>query len=1492
MERPEVVDPLKEEEEQPIFRQTPVEEQTDDAFSVREQAEKRLGKVGTSALDFVPIVGDVLAAGDVADSYRRGDTLGTAVNLAALGVGVVPIIGDLASKGIKKGFSTYRKASKVDDKLLDKGMEDIADADVAPTVDMRTFAKDFKRKQNNIDKQLENDKISVDEWDKKTKDNNEKYKEDSGIDISDKDPELFSSALKFYNDIEKGVPYETARAEHLKTIAERKPIREWDDLPEASSEVQQVMAVDAGKRKNGFFTEVSKKTADKLSKKLGHPIRRIKIPKGHRIRGRLDVNAYTYYNTWVSTLLAPGLVDGRIYGDAVHYVAPKGDKVKFNVTESVAKKIATGEINKTPFAIIDGLYDPMTPAQIRKKVKTLLKAPEWTQVGFDPRRLTGFYTRNKADNQPIGSLVESADEVFQIGPLILAKNVKRLEEQRLNKGGAIKTYKEGGVVPMQEQMKFAFMNEGGVLADDGINRDPVSGNEVPSGSMAKEVRDDVPAMLSEGEYVVPADVVRYHGIDKFEQLRDEAKMGLARMEADGRIGGQPVEEQEEFPFPIEELQGFDEGGAVGDIYSDVMGSPFTPNQRYTSGGRFPGTGFELRNFTDPNSGRTVVIPFFNGRPMQYIPPEFIEGGAATTRGGTIDPAADERSRQEDEAERTRGQSAFDLPSGFDDMPSTPPKSPSEMSPLELQQYMDQRDSVSGRLLANVPVLGFLLKLNDKQAKERAFDILAEGVNPETNMPLGPAEVSALRAVTERQDKKGFLEAIVGWATGQRFFDPNPRYGYESGQDFRQMYPDLLKQEYTPAPKTAPDFVTMSEIGTSDPTPVETQTQELFPTELGEQESGFADASVAEEAGEILKQERKLETPKDRLNRYGDAIMRAVRGVGDILSVGGFSNIVPPAGASTMDDYTGPDLVQEVSPFVGGGEITPGTIEKTPDLESDLLNFEAGVSDIKNLSNSRSIKRAGGIVEKDGEVLFKPYQVKVMNVKTGKVEGETFKDGTPKYTIGAGHVLPKGSDPNQTRTQAEVENFFYEDLNIAKNSVNSNYNTDRLPPDIQKTLVQMTFQLGEDGLKGFRKMNEAIAQGNYKEAALQIKNNYQDEEGNYLFSTDPNVTKVSPTDYYRQTTDRVKTYANYFDASVDEISGAKEFAQLPPAAPTGLGGAALAGQGESQPLDQTFVPPQAPTAEQVRLAGGIDAFARSQLPTGTGPMIPELNPLDQSYVQRESMGADIGPLKRPVTPVVKRDFLDPNMAMSRREELSDPRAFRGPTGAGLGPMMTDDEKTALDLARGYSDPYGGIRFQERGRPSIDPSQLQPSISPAIDQTEAMFGDAGGARGRLPQVDTTTPFQDFAPLGTRKVTDAKSFLEERKNKAAKDAIEQAAKDAIDTALLTDTPVTKKEPPKKPKKKKAPPKKKKQTPKQERKVPGRTIEEAKNISHDVFMQTGDAFAADRAYHEAFTGFTADGELSPTYGFKEGGLASRPKKTKPKKRNIKNGLGGKMAT
>ena len=115
------------------------------------------------------------------------------------------------------------------------------------------------------------------------------------------------------------------------------------------------------------------------------------------------------------------------------------------------------------------------------------------------------------------------------------------------------------------------MNEGG-LTDDGMDVDPVSGNDIPSGSMAEEVRDDIPAQLSDGEYVVPADVVRYYGVKFFEDLRERAKMGLADMEANGRIGGEPVpaggpmnteELSPEEMQAIQEMMGMSQGGAIG-----------------------------------------------------------------------------------------------------------------------------------------------------------------------------------------------------------------------------------------------------------------------------------------------------------------------------------------------------------------------------------------------------------------------------------------------------------------------------------------------------------------------------------------------------------------------------------------------------------------------------------------------------------------------------------------------------------------------------------------------------------------------------------------------------------------------------------------------------------------------------------------------------------------------------------------------------------------
>ena len=86
-------------------------------------------------------------------------------------------------------------------------------------------------------------------------------------------------------------------------------------------------------------------------------------------------------------------------------------------------------------------------------------------------------------------------------------------------------------------------------------------------------------MLSEGEYVLPADVLRYYGLKYFADLRNKAKAKMEELDAAGRIGGDPVMEEapsaegeEDLPFDIRELQvlevedetvGMAEGGLVG-----------------------------------------------------------------------------------------------------------------------------------------------------------------------------------------------------------------------------------------------------------------------------------------------------------------------------------------------------------------------------------------------------------------------------------------------------------------------------------------------------------------------------------------------------------------------------------------------------------------------------------------------------------------------------------------------------------------------------------------------------------------------------------------------------------------------------------------------------------------------------------------------------------------------------------------------------------------
>mgnify|MGYP003132119442 CR=1 FL=1 len=133
-------------------------------------------------------------------------------------------------------------------------------------------------------------------------------------------------------------------------------------------------------------------------------------------------------------------------------------------------------------------------------------------------------------------------------------------------------FNQGGTA-MKDQMQMAFMNEGG-MKDDGGKTEPTSGNKVPSGSLKEEVADDIPAMLSEGEFVFPADVVRYIGLETLMKMRQDAKQGLKMMEKMGQLGNpEEAELPDDIPFgmadlvvisgEMEDKEKKAEGGAVG-----------------------------------------------------------------------------------------------------------------------------------------------------------------------------------------------------------------------------------------------------------------------------------------------------------------------------------------------------------------------------------------------------------------------------------------------------------------------------------------------------------------------------------------------------------------------------------------------------------------------------------------------------------------------------------------------------------------------------------------------------------------------------------------------------------------------------------------------------------------------------------------------------------------------------------------------------------------
>jgi len=165
---------------------------------------------------------------------------------------------------------------------------------------------------------------------------------------------------------------------------------------------------------------------------------------------------------------------------------------------------------------------------------------------------------------------------------------------------------------------------GGMLQEGGTT-DPVSGNDVPTGSLKEEVRDDIPAQLSPGEFVFPADVTRYIGLDKLMQIREAAKEGLKEMESKGQMGnaeevdGDAVDE-DKFSTSIDEIiSGLDKGGNEPQEFAE--GGVVKDDPAYKDA---PIKGFKMVQYEDPETKAVRYIPFINGKPLLPIPKGYVE----------------------------------------------------------------------------------------------------------------------------------------------------------------------------------------------------------------------------------------------------------------------------------------------------------------------------------------------------------------------------------------------------------------------------------------------------------------------------------------------------------------------------------------------------------------------------------------------------------------------------------------------------------------------------------------------------------------------------------------------------------------------------------------------------------------------------------------------------------------------------------------------------
>jgi hypothetical protein len=228
-----------------------------------------------------------------------------------------------------------------------------------------------------------------------------------------------------------------SQEERIRILNQNLPIRQWKELPPNYTDEQIRNAL----------------TSDKQPKALAP------IPAGMRVGNRLDIPAYTRQGVYVDTTHdAAGKPIS--YGRTGHL-----KDVEFSSSPDKFVRVGLGTqpqaltplgaeigLEKTPKALIKGIHQGTPDDEVRRMMQEMMKDPNYTQIGMDPRRHSQFYDKST------GMPVWAAEEKLQSGPLILAPKqgleTTSWDDPRLNLSDFEgKKYAPGGVV--KKALEFA-----------------------------------------------------------------------------------------------------------------------------------------------------------------------------------------------------------------------------------------------------------------------------------------------------------------------------------------------------------------------------------------------------------------------------------------------------------------------------------------------------------------------------------------------------------------------------------------------------------------------------------------------------------------------------------------------------------------------------------------------------------------------------------------------------------------------------------------------------------------------------------------------------------------------------------------------------------------------------------------------------------------------------------------------------------------------------